>query len=230
MNSKLLTLGGIAAAGAVGLLAGAQTWVSFMLDGTHDLVAVTGHDANAALAPVAIAILAAALALTIAGPIFRRVLGVLAALLGVGLIGLTAGVIASPLGAVGGKITELTGIAGGATANAVVWSQLSVWAWVCLVAGVVAVLLGLTVLVFGGRWVSGGRKYDANRAQAASGAPDRISDWDSLSDGDDPSGDDPLGDEAREEATALDPALDARENTRSGDEPGGGDNPRPDIR
>ena len=190
MRTKLLSLGGVAIAGGGGLLAGAQTWVSFMLDGTHELVEVTGHAANAALSPVAIALVAAALALTIAGPIFRRVLGALVALLGVGMIALTANVIASPLGAVSGRITELTGIAGGASTNMVVWSQLSVWAWVSLAAGVLAVLLGLVIIIFGGRWVAGGRKYDtAGAAAAPAGGTDRISDWDALSDGDDPTAD-----------------------------------------
>ena len=96
MRAKLLSLGGIAVAGGVGLMAGAQPWVSFMLDGTHELVPVTGHEVNPALSPVAIALVAAALALTIAGPVFRRVLGGLVVLLGAGLVALTAGVIAKP--------------------------------------------------------------------------------------------------------------------------------------
>ncbi|SJN11412.1 Tryptophan-associated membrane protein [Leucobacter sp. 7(1)] len=175
-------------AGGVGLMAGAQPWVSFMLDGTHELVPVTGHEVNPALSPVAIALVAAALALTIAGPVFRRVLGGLVVLLGAGLVALTAGVIANPLAAVTGKITELTGITGGAATNAVVWSQLSTWAWVSVFAGVAAAVIGLLVVVFGGRWVTGGRKYDTGGAASkrADGGTDRISDWDALSDGDDP--------------------------------------------
>ncbi|GAA1614045.1 Trp biosynthesis-associated membrane protein [Leucobacter chromiireducens] len=190
MSPKLLSLSGIAIVGGAGLLAGAQAWVSFMLDGTHDIEKVTGHALNPALSPVAIAIVAAALALTIAGPIFRRVLGVLVALLGVGLAALTINVLQAPLSAVSGRITELTGIAGGASTTMVVWSQVSVWAWVSLAAGVLAALLGVLVAITGGRWVTGGRKYDAgSAAKSRGGAPDRISDWDALSDGDDPTAD-----------------------------------------
>lgn len=191
MRAKLLSLGGVAIAGGVGLLAGAQPWVSFMLDGTHELVPVTGHEANPALSPVAIALVAAALALTIAGPIFRRVLGGLVALLGAGLVALTANVTTAPLAAVSGRITELTGLTGGTTTSSVVWSQLSAWAWVSLVAGVIAAVIGVLIVVFGGRWVTGGRKYDSgkNAAARAGGGTDRISDWDSLSEGDDPTAD-----------------------------------------
>ncbi|MBL3700144.1 Trp biosynthesis-associated membrane protein [Leucobacter luti] len=190
MRAKLLSLGGVAIAGGGALLAGAQPWVSFMLDGTHEVVAVTGHEINAALSPVAIALVAAALALTIAGPVFRRVLGALVALLGAGLIALSVDIVTAPLSAVSGRITEITGIVGGASTSMVVWSQLSVWAWVSIAAGAVAVLLGLVVLVFGGRWAAGGRKYDTTGATAPrSGGTDRISDWDALSDGDDPTED-----------------------------------------
>lgn len=191
MRAKLPVLGGVALSGAVALIAGSQTWISFMLDGTHSVETVTGHAANAALSPVSIAIIAAALALTIAGPVFRRVLGALVALLGAGLVALTGGVLADPLAAAGGRITELTGIAGGAAGSAVLWSDVSVWGWVSALAGALAVVLGLVVLLLSGRWSSGGRKYDsAPRAAGAAGAaPDRISDWDSLSEGTDPSDD-----------------------------------------
>ncbi|MFD5600539.1 Trp biosynthesis-associated membrane protein [Leucobacter sp. NPDC058333] len=193
MRPKLLTITGVALTGVLGMLAGSQTWISFMVDGTHSLEVVAGSDVNAAVSPISIAIVAAALALTIAGPIFRRVLGGLVALLGAGLAALTISVLAAPLTAITGTITSLTGISGSATTSLVVWSQVSAWVWVCVVAGVLAALLGLLVIVRGGRWVSGGRKYDASaRANtASSGKPDRISDWDALTGGDDPSAGEP---------------------------------------
>lgn len=191
MRAKPLTLGGVALAGAAALIAGSQTWVSFMLDGTHSVETVTGHAANAALTPVAVALIAAALALTIAGRVFRRVLGALVALLGAGLAALSGGVIADPLGAAGTRITELTGIAGGAAGSEVLWSDVSAWGWVSALAGALAVLLGMVVLLLSGRWGAAGRKYDASPKvrEASTGAPDRILDWDSLSEGTDPSDD-----------------------------------------
>ena len=193
MRGKLPVLAGIALAGALALVAGSQPWVSFMLEGTHTVESSTGHEVNPALSPVSIAIVAAALALTIAGPVFRRVLGGLVLLLGAGLVALTAGVLASPLRAVAGRITELTGIAGGAAGSGVAWSDVSPWGYAAAAAGVLAALLGVAVLVLGGRWAAGGRRYDpagaAARRGAGAGPPDRISDWDALSDGDDPSDD-----------------------------------------
>ncbi len=211
MRPKLLTLAGIALTGAVSLMAGAQTWVSFMLEGTHSLETAIGHDINPALSPVSIALIAAALALTIAGPVFRRVLGVLVALLGAGLVALTWAVLGSPLGSISGAITELTGLAGGAAGSAVTWIQVSPWVTTNLIVGCLAMLLGAVVLCFGGRWRTGGRKYDTeqDRRGEPQEGPDRISDWDSLSDGDDPSdnddpGDDAPGDEARGDQSPTD--------------------------
>ncbi|QZY51918.1 Trp biosynthesis-associated membrane protein [Leucobacter tenebrionis] len=190
MRAKPLSLGGIALSGALALLAGSQTWVSFMLDGTHSVETVTGHEINAALSPVSIAIIAAALALTIAGPVFRRVLGGLVALLGAGLVALTATAVVSPAAAISGRVTELTGIAGDDGAG-VIWSSLSGWAWAGAAAGVLAAVLGIAVIVTGGRWGVAGRKYDsAAKPTRAEGAPDRISDWDSLSEGGDPTSSD----------------------------------------
>ncbi|GAB2559219.1 Trp biosynthesis-associated membrane protein [Leucobacter ruminantium] len=191
MRIKPVALGGIAIAGAAGLLAGSQTWISFMLEGTHSLETVTGHDVNAALSPVSIAIVAAALALTIAGPVFRRVLGALVALLGVGAAALSIGVLANPVAALSGRVTELTGITGANGGAAVTWHQTAVWAYVSVAAGALALVLGATVVVTAARWTAGGRKYDAAaRAETAGGGPDRISDWDALSEGGDPTASD----------------------------------------
>lgn len=190
MRAKPLTLGVIAIAGAVALGAGSQPWITFSLDGTAAEQA-TGHDLNAALSPIAIAIVAAALALSIAGPIFRRVLGALVAGLGGGVTALAATVIADPESALTAKVTELTGLAGHAGFAAVTSQALTVWSWVTLGAGVVAVLAGLYVAVASGRWGTAGRKYESTHAKDPAGSRDRISDWDSLSDGDDPTdGDD----------------------------------------
>lgn len=191
MRIKPVALGGIAIAGAAGLLAGSQTWISFMLEGTHSLETVTGHDVNAALSPVSIAIVAAALALTIAGPVFRRVLGVLVALLGAGAAALSIGVLANPVAALSGRVTELTGITGANGDAAVTWHQTAVWAYISVAAGALALVLGTTVVVTAARWTAGGRKYDAAaRPETAGRGPDRISDWDALSGGGDPTASD----------------------------------------
>ena len=88
MRSKLWLLAGVAVSGAVALYGATQVWVTLLLaDGAaaFDRLEVTGQQLNQSLSPIALAALAAALALTIAGPAFRRVLGVLVALLGAGV-------------------------------------------------------------------------------------------------------------------------------------------------
>lgn len=188
MRAKPIMLLAVAATGALALLGGSQTWVSFMIDSTHSVETVVGNDVNQAVTPVAIALIAAALALTIAGAVFRRVLGVLVALLGIGIVALTVPALTAPLDAIGARVTDLTGITGAATIDAVVWHDVGVWVWVTIAAGALALFAGVAVLGFGGTWASGGRKYEsASRQGPQSGAPDRISDWDALSGGDDPS-------------------------------------------
>jgi uncharacterized membrane protein (TIGR02234 family) len=159
-----------------------------MLEGTHSAETVLGQEVNPALTPLALALVAAALALTIAGPIFRRVLGVLVAILGLGSAALTSSALVAPLSAVSGRVTELTGITGSTSEAAIIWSQVSPWLYVALVLGIAAAVLGISIVVWGGRWQVTGQKYDSERRRAAesSSKPDRISDWDALSDGEDP--------------------------------------------
>lgn len=195
MRAKLVTLLVVAAAGATALGAGSQPWISFSLEGAPEQFP-TGHDLNAALSPVAIAIVVAALALSIAGPIFRRVLGLLVAALGAGVVALAAAVAANPASAMAARVTELTGLSGHGGLAAVANVTLTPWSWVTIAAGFVAALAGLVVVFTSGRWRSAGRKYEAASSKAPAQKPDRISDWDALSEGEDPTaGGDPEPDQ-----------------------------------
>ena len=192
MNSKLPLLAGIAIAGAVALYSATQAWVSLTLAegaAAFGQLEVTGQQVNQSLSPVAIAALAAALALTIAGKAFRRVLGVLVLLLGAGLGAIAVTVMRDPAAAATGRLAEVTGLAGSAQAGLVTSTQMSPMVVLALGAGVLLVLLGALVMLFSGRWKTAGRKYEADSgaARPASAEPDRISDWESLNAGDDPS-------------------------------------------
>ena len=182
---KPIALLGTVVAGGVGLLAGSQTWISFMLDSEHTIETVTGHDVNAALSPIAIAMIASALALSIAGPVFRRVLGVLVMLLGIGFTALSIGVFIDPKASIAGRVTEITGLVGERALESVTWLETSPWTFVSVAAGGLAAVLGVIVLATAGKWKTGGRKYEA-AASSQAGVTDRISDWESLSDGNDP--------------------------------------------
>ncbi|GEM_PF-2048439 len=193
-SSKLWLLAVIALASALALYGATQVWVTLRLaDGAAavDSISVTGQQLNQSLSPVAIAALAAALALTIAGRVLRHLLGALVALLGAGIVAITATVLSDPLAASSGRVAEVTGLAGSSNQALVTGTSIESFVPMTLAAGAALVLLGLLVTVLSGRWKVAGRKYEAapkTRATAGSDAePDRISDWESMNEGEDPS-------------------------------------------
>lgn len=211
MGSKKFLISGILLLAALALISATQVWLTIDLAegvAAQETLTVTGQQLSPPLAPLALALAALALALTIAGKIFRFVLGALGVLLGAGIVALTSGVLGAPLEAASGKVTELTGIGGSESTGIMVVaaSHLSVWGPITAVAGLLAAILGVLVIIFGLRWRSGGRKYEVASAASSAAAQqtldaetdgstdseagrDRFSDWDSLSDGTDPSED-----------------------------------------
>ena len=191
-RSKSILLLGIGLAAVVALAATTQPWVTLTLaEGASaaDSLSVTGQQTNPSLSPVAIAVLASALALTIAGPVLRRIMGALVALLGVGISAMAIAPLADPLAAAAGSLAEVTGIAGTAQADLVVAVSQSPFIPLTLGAGIALILLGILVIVFAGRWRSAGRRYQSSADRASegrAGAQDRISEWDEMSQGIDP--------------------------------------------
>lgn len=195
MRSKRWVLAGVALAGAVALFGATQVWVTLSLSAgaaASETLTVTGQELNQSLSPIALAALAAAISLTIAGKIFRRVLGVLVSLLGAGIIAIALTVSRDPATAVASRLAEVTGLEGAAQSGLVLAAEVSATLYLTAIAGGLLVLLGALVLLFSGRWKSAGRKYDSDAAleKTKSGEPDRISDWEAQNDGHDPS--DPL--------------------------------------
>ena len=199
MRSKLPLLGAVALSGVFALVAATQPWVNLVLvegAAAAGSLSVSGQDLNASLSPVAIAVLAAALALTIAGKIFRRVLGILIAALGAGALSIAGGVLADPVGAAASRIAEITAISGADQQNLVESSALSAWPLVTAIAGGALLVLGLLIAILSGVWRAAGRKYesrtDTEMPVREEAEPDRISDWERQNDGQDPSDSDPL--------------------------------------
>lgn len=188
MNKRLAVITFLLA-GVLALAASTQPWVRVELEqvatSQSELVA-TGKDADASLTPIALAILALGIALTIAGKAFRYVLAVIAVLLGAGLIWSGIAGISDPITGASAQLSELTGLTGGAQFDAVAGSTITPWPYVTIVGGALTIIAGLIVLLKGGSWKTGGRKYETDRADAPA-EPDRVSDWDMLTKGEDPS-------------------------------------------
>ena len=190
-GSKAILLSLAVVVASLGLLASAQVWVRLeLLPGaaTVEALDVTGQDMNAAVTLISLAVLAAVLVLTIAGKAFRRVIGVLIALLGVGLA-LTG--MREPLEGASTKLEEVSGISGDAQAALLNSMTVTSWPGVTIGIGALLVLVGIAVTVLSPRWKQGGRKYEAASEVQRKRVPgaatgDRISDWEALSDGDDP--------------------------------------------
>lgn len=193
MRSKLWLILGVAVA-AIGALATAtQPWVVIFLtpgSAASERLQASGQQLNASLSSIALAALAAALALSIAGPVFRRVLAVLITLFGIGVTAIAGGVQSDPLAAARGRVTEATGLSGASLADTVVSVEMSVFIVLTMVCGVGLAALGLAILALAGKWKRAGRKYTRSTAatdRSPHDAPDRFSDWDAQNDGKDPS-------------------------------------------
>ncbi|MCB1274559.1 MAG: Trp biosynthesis-associated membrane protein [Leucobacter sp.] len=192
-RGKALLVGLIALAGVAALAAATQVWVEVgLVDGAaaQSRLAVTGQRLNQSLSPVSLALLASALVLTIAGPVLRRVLGVLAVLCGGGIAFVGISVLADPHLEPSSAIAEVTGIVGSAQSELVDSVAVTAWPSAAVAAGLIAAIAGIIVLIVAGTWPGAGRRYETQGPREAretdGGEPDRISDWDALSDGGDP--------------------------------------------
>lgn len=188
------------------LFAITRPWLELQLipsAAAHGDVTVTGTAGNKALMPVAIALLAIGAVLGIAGRALRVALGALTAVFG-GWIAWSAfaGVLGgqdAEIDFAKASIAEATGILSSSPIEVVDLMQVTVWPTVTVVLGLLVLLVGIGVAVFGWNWAQGGKRYEAKgsprekKAPRPDGSADRIADWDALSEGDDPS--DELGPE-----------------------------------
>jgi Tryptophan-associated transmembrane protein (Trp_oprn_chp) len=167
------------------LLTTTQTWWTLHLATTT--IPVAGTVAGPALSALSLCGLALAAALSIAGPVFRLILGILQLLLGFTVVLTTVQSIAHPAEQAGTLISQATGVAGEAADAALVKSvDFAGWPWVAIVFGVLSFGAGIWLLATFRRWPTASRKYQAVRFQPADGPRDAVIDWDALSDGSDP--------------------------------------------
>lgn len=165
-----------------------------------------GDVAAGGLAALGLAGLALVGALSIAGPVFRIVLGVLQVLIGVTVTLSTVVAIGEPVQVSSRAITEATGVAGTDSVGDLVDSvAVQFWPWLAAVLGVAGIVLGVLIVLLSRRFPASSRKYQTVRFEAADAdahgrdgdttaesgpasprEADTVADWDALSDGTDP--------------------------------------------
>ena len=187
----------VLAASGLALLAWTQVWVNITLAGdasSQPALEVAGSVAAPGLTALALAGLALAGALTIAGPVIRIILGLLELLLGVSVVLSSALAIADPVGVSSAAVTTATGIAGtNSTRDAVAGAALTAWPFLALVAGILMLIVGLLVAVTGRFWPGPAKRYENTKFEPVTDAQtgqvrprDAVDDWDGLTRGDDP--------------------------------------------
>ena len=181
-RERLLVVVGAVLAGAVAVLASTQPFASATVLGSRAPIVVTGQQVAPALAPLGIVALALALALTIAGRVARVVLGALLVLLGVGVVAVALPSVFDDAVGTRAAITAATGVTD--VAPLVVARSGTAWPAVAIVAGLLAAVLGVLVLLRGHRWATGGRRFRADAP--AVDTRDPVSEWDALTRGADP--------------------------------------------
>jgi hypothetical protein len=180
----VILAGALLALGA--LISWTQVWFGVTLqDGAR--LDIDGQVAAPALSALALTSLVLVGALSIAGPFFRVVFGVLESLIGVAIVFSAVLAITDPVGASRPAISVATGLAGDqAVADTVRSLEPSLWPWLALLAGALIVLAGAAIIVLGRRWPGSSRRYQATRLEPADGPRSSVDDWDALSGGDDP--------------------------------------------
>lgn len=174
---------------ALTLLSWTMTWFVVELggDGAGQSIPVTGEVAAPALAALGLAGLALVAALAIAGPVFRIVLGLLQVAIGAS-IGISAwGAIMDPVASSTPLVTQTTGISGGQSVETLVAAASATpWPAITMVISALMALTGVFIVVTARRWPTATNKYQAVRFDEADAPRSAVSDWDSLSDGSDP--------------------------------------------
>lgn len=163
-----------------------QQWFTLTLT-SGAVLPVRGDVGGPALAALALAGLALAAALSIAGRFFAVVLGVLETLIG-GLV-VISGVlaVADPVRASESVVTTATAVAGdGSVRELVASSSMTAWPIFAIVCGVLTVIVGLFIVTTARNWPDPSRKYHAVHVTEPDAEQTAVGTWDALSDGEDP--------------------------------------------
>jgi len=183
---KFAALGAGVVLGALTLLAWTQAWYTVTLT-TGDVVEVPGESAAGGLAALGLSVLALVGALSIAGPVFRVILGLLAVSIGALVVTSGAIVLGDPVASASSAISEATGVAGSQSLRDLVsTTSTMVWPAITIAVGVLIAALGVAVIVTSRSWGGSPRRFQAVRLEKADGDETPADVWDALSDGRDP--------------------------------------------
>lgn len=192
-RTKRILLAAIAVASGLAMLAWSQTWFTIAAVEAVELAEpahATGEIAAPPLMALALAGFASLAGLALAGLVLRWILGVLVVLLGGIAVATSLLAIANPVRSVGRLVTDLTGVAGGASTAVLVDAadiDTTLWPWLGVLSGVLLAAAGVAVVVTARRWPASARRFETRFADADSALPvDSIERWDALSSGDDP--------------------------------------------
>ena len=178
-----LLVSGLGLAGFA-FLAWTQSWFFFELSDGRTLE-VGGDRAAGAVSALALTGLVLNAALSIAGRVFRVVLGALESLLGATLVLVSVLALASPITASAPALSATTGVSGSESLIALVASvTVTAWPSVSVASGALLFAVGVTVVATARQWPGSGRKYSPVRMETLAGS--RVDDWDALTSGDDP--------------------------------------------
>lgn len=154
----------------------------------HPVLSITGDVAAPALIALSLAGLALVAALSIAGRVFRTVLGVLQVLIGVTVTFSAIIAVADPVKASASAISAATGVSGAKSIAALVVSVTGEpWPVLAIVAGVLTIAVGIFVIATAHRWpVSTDRYRQAVTLETDDPSATAVTAWDTLSGGSDP--------------------------------------------
>jgi hypothetical protein len=182
------TIAAIAIIAGLSLITTTQTWWTVHLQSQS--IAIAGTVGAPALAALSLCGLVLAAALALAGPVFRLILGLLQLLLAFTIVLTTILSLTNPDQPSQEAVSTATGVAGSESIAKLILSvTLTPWGFAALVLGVLAFLVGLWLLASFRFWPVASRKYQAVRFAPAEGPRDAVVDWDSLTDGTDPTED-----------------------------------------
>ncbi|WP_229715299.1 Trp biosynthesis-associated membrane protein [Subtercola lobariae] len=170
---KSLTIFAVVVWSALVFLAWSQPWFTLTAQGrAGDTLSVTvqGAVAAPALSALALAGLALAAALAIAGSIVRVVLGILEVVLGGSILASSIAAVSNPVLAGQSAVTTATGVAGSSSIQAIATTAGSaLWPYLAIAAGALMVLTGILIVISVRRWPVSGRKYQPVQFAAADG-------------------------------------------------------------